>query len=301
MQKLIFGCGYLGRRVANAWLKQGHHVTAVTRSQQHAEELAAANITPIIADVTEPNTLQQFLITNPATFDTVLFAIGYDRTAIPSKRDVYITGLKNTLHAIGGRVKRFIHISSTSVYGQNNGEQVDETSRCQPTTESGLICQDAEQIVQHFFKNESAKSANDQSATANILRFAGIYGPQRLLRRIEQLQINEPIKRNPNGFLNLIHVDDGVAAILACEQQAEPNQTYLICDDTPLPRRDYYETLAKLAGTAPPKFAEINNETTQQTDTLNKRCSNRKMHDELKVTLHFPNAKTGLQHALSAT
>ncbi len=51
MTKLIFGCGYLGERVARRWLAEGEQVFAVTRSGDRAERWAAEGLTPIIADV----------------------------------------------------------------------------------------------------------------------------------------------------------------------------------------------------------------------------------------------------------
>jgi len=44
MAKLIFGCGYLGLRVAQLWRAVGHAVFAVTRSNERAAKLAAAGV-----------------------------------------------------------------------------------------------------------------------------------------------------------------------------------------------------------------------------------------------------------------
>ena len=52
MKKLILGCGYVGSRVAAAWLDNGDEVTAVTRSGEHAGKLSARGIQPIVGDVT---------------------------------------------------------------------------------------------------------------------------------------------------------------------------------------------------------------------------------------------------------
>ena len=88
---------------------------------------------------------------------------------------------------------------------------VDETSDCRPESENGQDCLAAEEIL--WEHSRSVKS--DVKHSASVLRLAGIYGPGRLLRRIEQVRAGEPVAGNPEGFLNLIHVDDAVQAVLA--------------------------------------------------------------------------------------
>ena len=55
--KLVFGCGYLGLRVARLWRAAGWHVIAVTRSEDRSLELAGAGLFTIVADVTQPQSL----------------------------------------------------------------------------------------------------------------------------------------------------------------------------------------------------------------------------------------------------
>ena len=52
VSKLIIGCGYLGKRVAAEWLDQGQRVSALTRSEEHADRFRSQGIEPIIGDVT---------------------------------------------------------------------------------------------------------------------------------------------------------------------------------------------------------------------------------------------------------
>ena len=45
---LIFGCGFLGLRVAQLWRVSGGTVSAVTRSDEKAEQFAAQGIDPVL-------------------------------------------------------------------------------------------------------------------------------------------------------------------------------------------------------------------------------------------------------------
>lgn len=277
MRKLVIGCGYLGERVALEWLRQGDEVWVLTRSSTNAERFAGMGMKPVIGDVLDPESLR----TLPAV-ETVLYAVGFDRTGPASKRAVYVDGLSNVLRQVGATCQRFVYVSSTSVYGQNAGELVDESSPTVPTEENGCICRDAEAVVWQ------AMSA------ANVLRLAGIYGPGRLLARVEQLRRRDRLTGNPESWLNLIHVDDAARTVLAAETRGVPGATYLVCDDRPLPRREYYTALAEKVGAPVPQFEELAADA-PELRRLNKRCVNRRLRDELRVELQFPTVIEGLR------
>src|SRR5436190_21081746 len=128
MAKLVFGCGYLGLRVAKLWRQAGEQVIAVTRSADKAGRLERDGLTPLVADISQPDTLQP--IAQLTGIDTVLFSVGFDRSG-RTIREVYVDGLAQVLHVLPA-VSRFLYISSTGVYGQVAGDVVDETSPCQP-------------------------------------------------------------------------------------------------------------------------------------------------------------------------
>ena len=155
MTKLIFGCGYLGERVAQLWMKQGHMVMGVTRSEEHSLQLAKAGLFTIGADVTKSETLD-CLKSLPAyvpaneinrSIDTVLFAVGFDRSAGASIGEVYAGGVRNVLAALPSSVGRFIYISTTGVYGNAGGDWVDEETPPDPQRDGGRASLAAEQAL----------------------------------------------------------------------------------------------------------------------------------------------------------
>src|SRR5262249_30275123 len=137
--KLVLGCGYLGSRVARLWSEQGHRVFASTRRPESAAELAQDGLEPVVCDVTDPASLRDL---PPA--DTVVHCVGLDRSAGHSMRAVYVDGLAHVVATVRAwqhlsPTFRFLHVSSTSVYGQTLGEEVDESSPTEPLDESGRI------------------------------------------------------------------------------------------------------------------------------------------------------------------
>lgn len=290
MQKMIVGCGYLGLRVAAAWIAAGHQVAALTRSATRAKDLADLGIKPVIGDICQPESLKAL----PAA-ETVLFAVGYDKSSGYSQQAVYVDGLKHVLDVVAARTRRLIYISSSSVYGQSAGEWVDESSECQPMQPGGQCCLAAEQLVRAYFPDSNSHERRDCSA--NVLRFSGIYGPGRLLSRVESLRAGEPLTGRGDAWLNLIHVDDGVRAVLATELLGEPGQTYLVSDNLPIHRADYYGRLAVLCGAPPPRF-NPSVAATRGSGGINKRCRNQRMTDVLKVDLQYPTVNEGLPQAI---
>lgn len=269
---LIVGCGYLGRRVAARWVAAGRTVAALTR--RNADAVAALGIEAITGDVLAPASLR----TLPAA-STVLYAVGMDRSAGRSMREVYVGGLANVLGTLPD-CGRFVYVSSTSVYGQTGGEFVDEGSPTEPVEESGKVVLEAEQLLR-------AKRPD-----AIVLRFAGIYGPDRLLRKQPILK-GEPLAGDADKWLNLVHVHDGADAVLAAEARGAAGETYNIADDSPVSRRDFYAELARLLNAPAATF-----EPRPEPGTANRRVRNAKAKAALGWTPRYANYRNGLANAV---
>lgn len=231
VKKLIIGCGYLGARVARRWRDDGHQVFVTTRHAATADRFAAEGLTPIRLDVLDRDSLSAL-----PEVDAVVFAVALDRASGASMRDVYVNGLAYVLDALPPP-RAFIYVSSSSVYGQTDGGWVDETARTVPEEPSGKIVLQAERELQ------------SKLPAAMILRFSGIYGPNRLLRRASIIA-GAPIVGDAEKWLNLIHVDDGATAVLNAAVRGEAGRIYNICDDKPTRRHAFYTEMARLLGGA---------------------------------------------------
>lgn len=278
--RLILGCGYLGHRVAQRWLEAGDVVYAVTRIVERAAAWRDEGLRPVVADVMLPETLLGL----PPAVDSVLYAVGHDANRVQG-REAHVVGLRNVLAALG-TFRRFIYISSTGVYGDFQGAWVDEESPCHPARGPGKACLEAEELL-------AAHARGQQTA---ILRLAGLYGPGRIPRK-DVLLKGEPIDAPQHGYLNLIHVDDAVEAVLAAEAvRATLPRCYLISDGSPVVRGEYYEELARLVGAPPPRFRASDRETpTSARAAADKRVSNARMLTELRITPRFPSYREGLK------
>ncbi len=270
--RLIIGCGYLGQRVAHRWLQSGSTVFATTRSAANAQILSAADIHPIIGDVTAADGSPERLQGLPEV-DTVLWAVGFDKDANASYHDVHVGGLLRVLEQTPNN-PRVIFISSTGVWGNEATDDVDESTPACPTREAGQVLLEAEATLGKHPKGPGV-----------VLRLAGIYGPGRL-PRVTDIRENKPIPADPDSWLNLIHVDDAVSVICDVSELPSPENLYVVSDTTPLRRKEWYSSLAEFTNSPPPRWAAE----APRMRGGNKRVNSSCIWKDLQKQPHHPNA-----------
>ena len=286
--KLVFGCGYLGERVAQQWRDAGQQVAVVTRRAEKATALARQGFRAFVADVTQAESLKTL---PPA--ESVLFAVGYDRSSQQPIDEVYAGGVQNALAALSPHTKRFIYISTTGVYGSAGGEWVDEQTPADPQREGGRASLAAEQaLARHRLGKQSV-----------VLRLAGLYGPGRV-PFLNELRAGRPISAPSHGHLNLIHVDDAAAVVLAADRLAafdDGPRLYCVSDGHPVKREEYYGEVARQIGAPPPVFVDPDPASPRAARAAaDRRVRNARMMDELSIQLLYPDYRAGLAAILSA-
>jgi nucleoside-diphosphate-sugar epimerase len=266
-------------------LERGEAVWATTRSAERAEQLAADGVQPVVVDI-----VRQFqLPPDVAAPDTVLFAVGYDRSPQQTLQQVYLQGLANVLTGLPPSVKRFLYISSTGVYGERNGNWVDEDAPCEPLQPGGQACLAAEQLL----------ARSHLGARRLVLRMAGLYGPGRI-PKMDAVQRGERIAGPESGYLNLIHIEDAADVVVAAEQRLDPPRTLVVADGCPVPRGDFYRELARILRAPPPRFADSSDAATNMRAATSKRVNNGRLREMLAAPLRYPSYREGLAAIVSA-
>lgn len=242
---VIFGCGYVGSALADAALKEGARVEALTRNPEKAEALRAKGITVTVADLATTTWHAQI----PAGAEFVVNCVS---SGGPEHyRRSYVDGMRSVLAwAASGRrpIGTMVYTSSTAVYPQGEGSVVDETGDASGSTPNGAIIRESEQLLQ------SAPSA--AVARHFILRLAGIYGPGRH-HLLDQLRAGLPVLGGSGTHrLNLAHRDDIVSAILAClgAPAGVGSEVFNLADSAPALRAEVVAWLAAKLGRPAPGF-----------------------------------------------
>jgi nucleoside-diphosphate-sugar epimerase len=260
----------------------------VTRSEVRADEFNRQGYQSMVADVTRPETLQRV----PAA-DVVLFAVGYDRSAGKPIHDTYADGMRNVLAALPPGTGRSIYISTTGVYGQAHGQWVDEDTPPDPQREGGIAS----------FAAESILAGHSLGRRSMILRLAGLYGPGRL-PYIEDLRAGKPIAAPSAGYLNLIHVDDAAAAIVAAGRIApfdDGPRVYCVSDGHPVERGEFYREVARQIGSPPPTFVDpVPNTPRALRASADRRVRNDRMLRAFDFQLAYPDYRAGIAAILEA-
>ncbi|MCE9631321.1 MAG: NAD-dependent epimerase/dehydratase family protein [Planctomycetia bacterium] len=283
--RLVVGCGYLGERVARRWIDAGSRVVGITRRATRAAELHSLGIEPAIIDVTAADPGWSALFKEIGRPTTVFWSVGFDRAAGTTHRDVHVAGLGKLLDAlaVAGSAEptpRIIFSSSTGVWGDEGGGVVDETTPPNPSRDAGRVLVAAESLL-------AAHSLGPGTA----LRFAGLYGPDRL-PRLDDLRAGRPIAADPDSWLNLVHIDDAAAVVCAVADAALPQPLYVVSDGTPVRRRDWYGRLAALSGSPEPRW----DPSAPRTRGADKRVDPSRLFADFPRTLLHPDSLTALAH-----
>lgn len=187
------------------------------------------------------------------------------------------------------------YLSSTAVYGDRDGEWVDEESETIPSNKRGSRRLKAEQQWLSLFR--------DYDLPVHIFRLSGIYGPGRSALDSVRAGYARRIEKPGHAF-SRIHVRDIVEVLLTSMKNPTPGEIFNLCDDLAAPSHEVIAYACDLLGIDPPPL--ISYEDADMSPIArsfyndNKRLHNDKIKDKLGITLHYPNYKIGLQACLES-
>lgn len=181
------------------------------------------------------------------------------------------------------------YLSSTSVYGNHNGNFVDEYADINATDVLGVTRAQVEREWLQLYRKNAVPS--------HIFRLSGIYGPGRSV--IENILKNEAKKIvKKDHFFSRIHVDDICGILLKSMNKPEAGSIYNLSDDLPAANHEVLDYACDLLSV--PHLPEINYEDSVISERMrsfyenNKRVLNNKVKQELSYTLKYPSYKEGL-------
>ena len=281
MRVLIVGCGYVGVPLGAELVRLGHEVFGLRRSALAENELTVAGIKPLVGDVTKPEELKKL----PQNFDWVVNCVAAGGDA-ENYREVYLQGARNLLEWLAPNPpKKFVYTSSTSVYGQNDGSQVKESSPTEPVVETSKILVETEKVLLDAFRQKKIPAV--------ILRVAGIYGPERGHWFKQFLKNEAVIEGDGSRLLNMIHRDDLICCIITALKSGRAGEIYNAVDDEPVSQLHFFQWLAQAVDKPLPPSAPENPAENHKRGATNKRVSNRKSKMELGHQFKYPNFRIG--------
>jgi nucleoside-diphosphate-sugar epimerase len=292
MRVAILGCGYVGLELGARLRDIGHDVVGVRRSEAGLAAVEDAGLDPVAADVTDADSLAAV-----PDVDAVVFAASAGGRGAEAARATYVEGLETAVEQFGGRddpPDRLVYTSSTGVYGDHDGDWVDEDTALSPADDRTAALVDAEGVA--------LDAAPELGIDPTVVRFGGIYGPDRF--RLERY-LDGPVTE---GYLNLVHRADaaGMVAFLLAEGLARGEMVVGV-DDEPVDRADLSRWLADQLGRDPPGTRSVEerlaaadvSEGRARRLRADKRCSNAKLRD-LGYAFTYPTFREGLRNLVDA-
>ncbi|RXK48512.1 SDR family oxidoreductase [Halorientalis pallida] len=291
MHVVILGCGYVGLELGRQ-LSTDHEVVGVRRSEAGVDAIESAGFEAVQADVTDPADLERV-----PDADAVVFAASSGGRGAEAAREIYVDGLRTAVEHFAAREDppaRLIYTSSTGVYGDHDGDWVDETTPLDPTTEKTEVLAEAERIA--------TEVAKEYGIDGTVTRFAGLYGPDRY--RLERY-LEGPVTE---GYLNMVHRDDAAGVVrYLLETDRGRDDVVLVVDDEPAPKWEFADWLADECGVPePPKRTKAErladdslSAAARRRIETSKRCSNDRLR-EWGYDFSFPTYREGYRAAIAA-
>lgn len=279
-----FGLGYSATVLARRLIAAGWAVAGSVRTPDKTAALTAEGIEAVVFDRDHPlpegslaGTTHLLVSIAPDDLgDPVLDCHARDIATLPGLRWVG-------------------YLSTTGVYGDWQGAEVDETSELRGAKGRNL----------RRIEAEAAWLALQESCglPVQVFRLAGIYGPGRSALDAVRAGRAKRIDK-PGHLFSRIHVEDIATTLEASMARPRPGRVYNVCDDAPAPAEVVTAYACELLGVDPPPLIPLEQaELSPMAASFwqdNRLVSNRRLHEELGVTLAYPDYRAGLEAILAA-
>ena len=272
---LIFGHGYTASALVDHLGTEDWEIFGTTRNVDTADLLKENNITPL-------------MWSDDTGIKSVIKRSNYILHSIaPTEvEDPVYEKFAEDIIARSIALSWFGYLSTTSVYGNHDGQWVDEKTPVNPSSNRGLLRVNAE--------NTWARINN---LPLHIFRLAGIYGEGR--SPLDKIRSGKAqLISKPGQFFSRIHVEDIAQVLKASIEMPNRGSIYNVCDDMPAAPDEVLAYAAKLLNyPEPPRIDFEEAELSPMAKSFysdNKRVSNHLIKNEFSLALKFPNFKAGL-------
>ena len=207
--------------------------------------------------------------------------------------DIVIKNFKDNFKS--NKLKWITYLSATSVYGNHNGEWVDENSETKPTSPNG--------VDRLKVEKEWMQLASKFDLPFQIFRLSGIYSNQyNILNRLKSGEAK--IINKKNHFFSRIHVEDIANVLISSLNNFKKKEIYNISDNQPASAEEVAMYGVKLLGIDKPKTLEINEIESEMLRNFykdSKKIDNKKMREFFNHKLKYPTYVEGLNYIFNNT
>ena len=284
MSKLfIFGFGFSSEEIARQSSENFDTIFGTSRSEEKAASFSEQGVQGLVFDGGRFSDDVQVCLVS-VTHLVMSIAPGDDDPVL----SLMSTGLRRACP----KLEWAGYLSTVGVYGNHDGDWVDEETELKPVSKRSVQRVNAEKAW-----IEAAKAAD---IPLGIFRLSGIYGPGRnAFMNIERGTARRMVK--PGQVFNRIHRED-IGQAVAKAMAGKIGGIFNITDDEPAPPQDVVAYAHELMGVEPPP--EIDFETADISPMArsfygeNKRVSNDKSKQILGMNYLWQNYRVSLKRML---
>ena len=276
---LSIGHGFSARALAARLVPQGWRIVGTTRSPDKADAIADTGVEPVVWPGAD---LGALIAQSP----NVLVSVGPD-----SAGDPVLNAVEDAVIRAAPDLRWVGYLSTTGVYGDHDGDWVDEDTPLTPSTKRGRARVTTEARWQAI-----------PDLPLHIFRLAGIYGPERgPFAKVRAGTARRIIKQGQ--VFSRIHVEDIAQALELSLQRPDPGAVYNLCDDDPAPPQDVIAHAAELLGLpVPPAIPFDQADMTPMARSFyaeSKKVRNDRIKQALGWAPQFPTYRAGLAALLA--
>ena len=277
-----FGFGQVAKNFIKKINDNNINISLTTTSREDSNKKKYENINYECHQFSE-NSFDKKIIKSLKSSEHVLVSI-----APINGEDIVIKNFQNIFE--NKKIKSITYLSATSVYGNHNGNWVDEKSNTNPTSKNGIARLNAEKSWLNI--------ARKKNLPLQIFRLSGIYSNQNnVLTRLKSG--NAKIIEKKNQFFSRIHVEDIANILLKSLQNFKKNEIYNISDDKPASSEELIIYGSKLLNIKKPEVVDLSKIESQMIIDFykdSKKVSNKKMKSFFEYELKYPTYIEGLQY-----
>ena len=188
------------------------------------------------------------------------------------------------------KAKWITYLSATSVYGNHNGEWVNEKSETKPTSPNGVARLKAENLWLAL--------ATSKNLSVQIFRLSGIYSNEKNILFRLKLGTMKLINKNYHYF-SRIHVEDIANILFKSLSKFKSGEIYNLADDKPSSSVDITLYGAKILNIKNLKKIEVNEIESEMLKNFykdSKKVSNQKIKNYFSYNFKFPTYVEGLNY-----
>ncbi len=287
-QMIIAGCGHIGRKVLTEIISRktlsAKKIITLVNTKQSQEFCLQQEVESISIDLDEPALIMKELINNAGTL--LYYFIAPPRNGIiDSRARNFIDQLKQNQSYSPAKI---VLISTTGVYGNCQGQWVDEEYPLNPEVDRARRRVDTEQQFQSYCQKFNIPLV--------ILRVSGIYSSEKLpLKRIKS---NTPIVCQADSpYSNRIHSDDLVEICIEAGISNEIIGIFNCADGHPTTMYDYFIKVAEANHLPEPITISLHEARSQLSVGMlsymdeSRRINNKKLLEVFNLKLQYPYLK----------